>query len=156
MLGAPPVNWPRLVLVALLLVLAILLQKAQVDSFGWGFDWGLTILISAAIFLNPLDLVFLELIALALFMWKPFLSSEIFLLILIPWGAFWGKKIFSGDAWTQNLAFIISGVLLFYLLRLPKVFFENLPLMLNNLVGCAVAGSILYFVFENLYASRLD
>jgi hypothetical protein len=78
------------------------------------------------------------------------------LLILIPWGAFWGKKIFSGDPWVQNISFIALGVSAFYLILGPGVFFKNLVLMLNNLVGCVVVGSILYFAFQNLYASRYD
>jgi hypothetical protein len=156
MLGAPPVNWPRLALVALLLCLAILMQKAQVNSLGWAFDLGLTVLISSALFLYPLDLLFLELLALALLMWKPYLSWELVLLMLIPWGAFWGKKIFSADTWTQNLVFIGFGIAAFYILQSPAIFFDNWVLMLNNLVGCLLVGSILFFVFQNLYASSFD
>lgn len=156
MLGAPPVNWPRLALVAALLILAVLLQKAQNDSLGWSFDLGLTLLISAALFLNLLDLVFLEVLALLLFMWKPSFSLELILVALLPLGAYWGKRILSWDSWTQNLVFIFLGLSLFYLAQGPGAFLGNWLIMLNNFVGCLVFGSILFFGFQSLYLSRLD
>lgn len=156
MLGAPPVNWHRLLLVSMLLVLAILAQKAQVDSIGWGFDFPLAILISSALFLFPLDLLFLELVAVVFLMWKPSLSWEFLFFLLVPWGVLWGKRIFSADTWTQNLIFIAAGIVFFYFLQGPSVFLENWALMLNDIVGCLLLGSILFFVFQNLYASSFD
>jgi len=156
MLGAPPVNWARLSLVAAILVLAIFFQKAQANSMGWSFDLGLTLLISSSLLLNFLDLIFLEIIATAMFMWKPAFSPELLVLLLLPLGAFWGRKILSISPWTQNLAFISIALIVFYVVQGPRALFENWPIMLNNLIGCLVFGSALFFFFENLYESRLD
>lgn len=156
MLGSPPVNWSRLIVVIAMLVIAVILERFQIAYFSWTFDFALALLIVAALFLSLADLFFLLLVAIAILASKPSFSLETILLIALPLAAYWGKKVFSLDPWIAATIFITSGVLLFYFILGPSSFFIHWALMLNTVFGSLVFGSISFFILENLYRAHLD
>lgn len=136
----------KIILAGLLLVASFLLEIKQKAAFGRGFDLILVALIVLPLFLDLGE--FLLFGAFGFFVAKliyPWSGLEMVLLIAFPVLAFIFQKIFPWKSWLEPFILVTIGILGFYGLTGPAIFFGDISFLFLDLFISMIYGWAIYY-----------
>ena len=126
------------------LILAIVLQLFLGEVLGVWTNIVLASLVTAAFFLNFLELLFLILLAVFVLNWQPAPSLEMALYAALPISTLLMHKFFPFKSWLGNLVAIFLALLIFYLAVGPRFLITSPVVFLWDLAIGLVLGSIFF------------
>jgi hypothetical protein len=134
----------KLLVAFLFLILGIFLQLLVGETSGIWLNFTLAVLITAAFFLNFLELLVLILFAIFVLNWQPAFSLEVVFYVVLPFLALWLHKFFPFKPWLGNLAAIFLAILVFYLAVGPHFLIIMPAAFLWDVAGGLALGAIFF------------
>ncbi len=134
----------KLLVAVIFLILGIFLQLLVGGASGVWLNFSLAALVTAALFLNFLELLLLCLIAIFILNWQPAFSLEIALYIVLPFLVFALRKFFPVKAWTWGPVVIFLSFLIFYLAAGPRFLVAAPAIFLWDIIGGLAFGGIFF------------
>lgn len=135
----------------LLVLAALLLTFKFKAAFGWSPDLILPALAVAGFLLDVYALAFLVLLAVWVLNWQSGLPLELWILGLVPFAAWAGKKFLPSSPWLTLAVVIAAGEAFMYVLADTGVFFGNMGFIVSNAVFAVLFGLVLMTLLEWVY-----
>jgi hypothetical protein len=133
----------RFILALLYLTLAFVMQF-WFASFGVFINFIFVALIAFGFLFDIWDVLFFTLAAVFVINWQPALSWELFVFTAIPIAAYFLHNYSTWEPWIANLATIVLGLLVLYLVAAPQFFIANLGPLSADLFAGLIFGSVIY------------
>ena len=138
----------KLLIAFIFLIIGMFLQLLLGETGGIWINFTLAALVTAAFFLNFLELLILILISIFVLNWQPAFSLEIALYIILPLVVFVLHKFLPFKPWLGISAAIILSTLIFYLVIGPRFLVATPAVFLWDLVGGLTLGAAFFGVCE--------
>ncbi len=134
----------RFFIVLLLVILGTFLQVMVGSASGIWINFALTALITAAFFINSIELVSLVLLSIFILDWQPLFSFEILVFGLLPCVVFFMHKFFPLKPWLMNFISICAGLLIFDLMFGARLFFTEPHVLLWDVALSLIFGGVAF------------
>lgn len=138
----------------LLALAALLLTFKFKAALGWSPDLILPVLAVAGFFLNIYSLAFLVFLIVWVLNWQAGLPMELWILALVPFAAWLGKRFLPSSPWLTLAGVIGVGEILVYGLAGGGIFLGNLGFIISNMAFAVLFGLALMTLLEWVYETR--
>mgnify|MGYP003394165866 CR=1 FL=1 len=130
-------------------LLAVVLQLKIHYLWGFSLDFALGVLIVAAWFLSLRQLFLL--VSLGIFVFFSSYDFDLFFFGLIPFVAYFIKRILPWQGWFSAGLVAAAGTLLFYVVLSPGVVISHTLFFSGTAFIVGMASVSFFFIFESLY-----
>jgi hypothetical protein len=118
------------------------------EVFGVWVNIVLALLVTAAFFLNFLELLFLILLAVFVFNWQPAPSPEMAIYAILPILVYWLHRFLPVKPWLGNLSAIFLSIFILYVVVGADFLIAAPIVFLADAFGSMVFGAIFFRICE--------